>query len=874
MHAGSRNGRIPPSFKTPNPSDAGVLVPSSAVPLSVTKMTLEHPRLLAASLVACLCSAFAPAAAAMSTFSFQQTPSAQERQERDRALATYYLQQAEQERRANKLEIARDLVLKALTLQPANQSARNLLRAIQRQMGDEEGTVTSINEIRGVTQQVNEERLRANVLARIQAGRAASAEKNYRRAREEFTNAKLLIDRGIDNRMDWGGLDEQVDQLLEEANANYEQQRTEAVTAENAEQSRRLLELRRQQDEARKRKVDAQLREAVQAFENRQFRAAADLALYALELDPTNAMAEELHSSALKAARQEARSQYFAEKAKELRNMLEAYEDLKIPQTDILVLDRAVFDRAMNRSRATPRVVTSPEDDAMRARVAETPTGKLNFNEDTGGYLDVFKTLQTQTGVPIIVTTAGADIIDGEGLVLTIELASSISLESLLDLMVERSEELAWRVKNSVVQITCKEAAGDENILWTYDVRDLIFPRTEFVAPTIRDIPSGDELGGEIPRTGGERDEKIAFVEIDLLMENIRSATDSLYWDESGEMSTNEQGYLVVKANPDMHQKVEGVLADMRRFATSVVTVDTKFLTVTRNFLQEVGVDFRGLGGTGNKGTVATLDDLTNGLQNNTSRGLDNNGTGDPAGSPSAGAFFNDGGDGDVRARTENFFQNTLGSALSANGGLTASLSILDDLQIQAVIRAIEKNESSEVVNSQILTVLNNERGHVAVINQTAYVRDFDVEVAQASFVADPKVDVIQDGIVLDVRPVVRYDRKFIQLTLEPTVAELTRPIPTFTTSLAGSTLPVTLQLPNLTVTTFATTANVPDGGSVLIGGLRQVLNRERRAEIPLLANLPLISFFFKNEGVVDENRQLMVMVQAWITDVRELTSR
>ncbi len=74
-------------------------------------------------------------------------------------------------------------------------------------------------------------------------------------------------------------------------------------------------------------------------------------------------------------------------------------------------------------------------------------------------------------------------------------------------------------------------------------------------------------------------------------------------------------------------------------------------------------------------------------------------------------------------------------------------------------------------------------------------------------------------------------------------------------------------------MTSFATTVNVPDGGSVLIGGLRQVLNKERKASIPILSELPLISFFFKNEGVVDENRTLMVLVQAWITDVRNLTS-
>ena len=43
-------------------------------------------------------------------------------------------------------------------------------------------------------------------------------------------------------------------------------------------------------------------------------------------------------------------------------------------------------------------------------------------------------------------------------------------------------------------------------------------------------------------------------------------------------------------------------------------------------------------------------------------------------------------------------------------------------------------------------------RAHAAFITQQAYIRDFDVEVAQSSFIADPKVDALTYGSVLDVR--------------------------------------------------------------------------------------------------------------------------
>jgi general secretion pathway protein D len=438
--------------------------------------------------------------------------------------------------------------------------------------------------------------------------------------------------------------------------------------------------------------------------------------------------------------------------------------------------------------------------------------------------------------------------------------------------MVDRSEDLAWRVTEGVVMITTKIKAGGNNILSPYDVRDLVFERTSFIPPQIHEIPTGSLETSEEPRTGGESEDKVAVVEPDLLVQNIKEFTGVDYWEEEGggTIEATDTGYLIINANSEMHQEVTSLLNDVRRFNTSVVSIDSKFLNVTRAFLQEVGVDWRGLGGD-NKGTVALLDDVTNGLDDNASRGGDNSGTGDPAANPVSGAFFNDGADGDVRARTENYFSSDLGRFLGTDGGLTAGITLLDDLQLQAIFTAIEKRSNVEVVNSQMLTVLNNERGHVAIINQTAYVRDFDVEVAQASFIADPIVDVIQDGVVLDVRPVISYDRKYVTMHLEPTVADLQRPIPTFTTSLGGSTLPVTFQLPTLTVTTFATNAKVPDGGSVLLGGLRQVFSRERTATVPILGSIPLLSFFFKQEGISDESFSLMVLVRAHITDVYDL---
>lgn len=789
-------------------------------------------------------------------------------QERQRALVAKYLEVARGLRANGNLEAAKSELLKAKELAPGNEDVRTLLASVQAELGEPAGTIPTYAEQQMQLQRIGEERARATTAMQLQTAREKMAAKNYAGALEDLRIAALPIE--VRDDVDWGDLAQQVRDTRAEAERLYDEQQRENQARVDADLAERLRRDHAEMEARRRAQVDNLIVESQAAFENRAFGRSQELAQRALQIEPQNTIASEMLHAAVKASRDDATDTWYTERAKAIRKMIEEEQELKVPQTSILELDMPTWERANGRAARNAVVtVADPQDQAVWDKVRTEQVGKLTYTEETGDYLEVIKNLNLITGVQILTTPEAREVISSESLKVVIEMAGSLTLKDFLDHMVSKSENLAWTVKNGVVVLGNKSQAAGTIVNHVYPVKDMVFKHTQFLPPRIRDIPG--ESSDDTPRTGSEGDDPVAGIELGDLVTSLKEATDPKYWESEGvAINAEDSGLLSVQASPEMHAKIEQVLADMRKFATPIVTIDSKFLTISRNFLMEIGVDFRGLGGSGNKGSVVTLDDVTNGLQSNASRGLDNGGTGDPAANPLAGTFFNDGGDGDVRARAENYFVNDLGRVLSPTGGLTAGWTLIDDTQLNMILRAVEKKQDAEIMNSQILSVLNKERGHVAVINQTAYVRDFDVEVAQAAFIADPKIDVIQDGIVLDVKPVIHHDRKYITLSLNPTVAELQRPIPTFTTSLAGSTLPVTLQLPNLTVTSFSTTAKVPDGGTVLIGGLRQVLTKERRAEVPLLARLPLISFLFKQEGSADENRSLMVMVRATITDPRD----
>jgi type II secretory pathway component GspD/PulD (secretin) len=187
------------------------------------------------------------------------------------------------------------------------------------------------------------------------------------------------------------------------------------------------------------------------------------------------------------------------------------------------------------------------------------------------------------------------------------------------------------------------------------------------------------------------------------------------------------------------------------------------------------------------------------------------------------------------------------------------------------VITAVEKSVNAYEISSPVVSVYNTQRAFVTVVNQVSFVQGFDVDVANAAFIADPNIGVVQEGIVLDVRPTISFDRKYVTLDVQATVANLVRPIREISTNLGGNTDQVTFSLPQLDVQDAQTTVVVPDGGSVLLGGFKHVLYRNRTAEAPWLADIPIVGFFFQEKGLSDEMTDLIIVIRATITDYSEL---
>ena len=123
---------------------------------------------------------------------------------------------------------------------------------------------------------------------------------------------------------------------------------------------------------------------------------------------------------------------------------------------------------------------------------------------------------------------------------------------------------------------------------------------------------------------------------------------------------------------------------------------------------------------------------------------------------------------------------------------------------------------------------------------------------------------------MLDVRPVVSADRRFVTLEMRPTVAELQRPIETFTTSLGVSGNSVTIQLPELEISRVRTSIPMPDGSTVLLGGMKVHEAQDLRSGVPILNKIPIFSFLFERQGTFITNRKLLILLKANIVIPQE----
>nr|WP_236625180.1 general secretion pathway protein GspD [Rhodopirellula sp. SWK7] len=554
-------------------------------------------------------------------------------------------------------------------------------------------------------------------------------------------------------------------------------------------------------------------------------------------------------------------------------------------------------------------------------RKLETDVELKYRNSPLGEVLD---DLSAVTGVPIVIDQrALAAIRISRDTPVSKSITSRLPLKSALNILLE-DLDLTYVLQNDVLNVTSREARRTMTFPRTYRVADLVTPIPNFISgyehglagalksayqmirPTtdVQVVPvSMTDLGGGMANNasnnlgrnmlgqynpmgsgsgfaGGLGTSGMAqsgrgggsMADFDSLMQLIQQTIEPDSWEALGGVGTMapypQNLSLVISTTSDVHDQIVDLLESLRRLQNLQITIEVRFITLADSFFEQIGIDFD-----------VRFDDNAQSIPNDDSGSAVTIGL-DAQGVPTA--------DLDIR-----FDQQTISGAVAPFGGDTGSIStigfaILSDIEAFFFLQAAQGDNRSNIMQAPKVTLFD---GQIASINDTVsrpFVTSIVPVVGDFAVAQQPVIVVLDEGTRLNVQGVVSDDKRFVRLTLVPTFSQIGE-VNTFTyegsrTTRSSSTSEVdtngdgvidendeneeediiqgtTVQQPTFASTSVSTTVSVPDGGTILLGGIKRMSEGRNERGVPFLSKIPYVSRLFRNTGVGRTSTSLMLMV-------------
>ncbi len=768
------------------------------------------------------------------------------------------------------LKAAHEAFASAYELDPTDPAARDLYERSGALLGTPGTSLAAIASTARDKAGARAEQNRLLVMHHVQQGDAAMAGDDAPAAVGHFEDALTLL--RADPNAAQGGLGE-AEVAAKVAMARHAA--ADSADRRNATLQGRAAALQEDFDQAEaareQLRIDHLMQNANAAFLQDEYADAESALDEVLRLQPGNAEAENLRRIASKARHDQAGRVTRVEYRTQWQDTFDELRHDSVPQNDLMVFPEAdqwaVVSGHGSKSFGSGATASTELDDAVRESLQKAIP--VSFQDEP--LSQVIAHLQAVTGVNMILSPGVKNL--GTEPTITLEDRHSQPVARILKIVLEDLSEpkLSSTIRDGVLHVITTDEARADYVLQMYDIRDLTFTPKDYQADDFNLLPSGTDA--ESFQKGVEDEAPAPFIGADALVTLIQNNIEPDSWTADPNRTIQLMpGTLIVRQVPEVHQQIDELLANLRINTNTLVHIETRFIEVEDSFLEDIGVDLRGL--EGNLTGGFPLEDF--GQSGRGGFGTPNSpagiGTGNDPG------FFYAGNDGDIKGRIENLFDFTLGEKGTLNnaGGLSVQAMFLNDDNVEAVIHAVSKYQTSNVVNAPSLTLRSGQRGNVKALTTRTYVRDFEPEIAQAAVIAQPELDNVKEGVMLDVRAVASADKRFVTLELRPTVIDLVPDengavLPTKTVSLGTQNSGnVTIELPELRIQRLRTTATLPDGASLMLGGLKTSVDQDMNSGVPFLSDIPIIGSLFSREGEYTSKRKLIILLKATIVSPEE----
>jgi len=324
---------------------------------------------------------------------------------------------------------------------------------------------------------------------------------------------------------------------------------------------------------------------------------------------------------------------------------------------------------------------------------------------------------------------------------------------------------------------------------------------------------------------------------------------------------------LAVYQTPEVHQQIRDLLDQLRKALGNEVAIEARFLAVSENFLEDMGLDLDFRYDLGGDWGVVTVDQgsfiATRPTATGVSGSLGVSGVSDETGGipPSAN--------------------------LRAGYG-----SVLDDLQVSLLIRATQARSDSEKLAAPKVTVLSGESAFFYLQDYISYALPPTVTQGNQNTLggtstsqgiyAPQSIGYLPIGSTLTITPTITKDKKHVLLNIMTNQTDLLRfkqhtvqaPIPGTgtgtntgggTTNTAATVLTYQVEVPETETANVGTRVSVPDRGTLLLGGHKISAAIDKEAGVPILSKIPIVNLLFSNRSSVRDQKVLLILVKPTI---------
>jgi tetratricopeptide (TPR) repeat protein len=793
-------------------------------------------------------------------------------QKRKQASIDYY-RRAKRYFEIGDFTMARELCEKALKADPENKQARDLFDTVNLYLGQAPG----IEAIR-IEKMLEEQRAALQGFLIKQENRYNKAEAAI--LREDYETAEIELKTIIYSCRAYFYPHPKITQWMDKASLKLsevrelkkrKQKELERRKRMLIEEERKIVERLRREEE--RKSLEMMFQQTLDFFEKEEYDRCIDLCDRMLYINPNLATVMDVRAIAQKMRYQKSKKETRADYVDHWKRTFLSMEWFTLLPLDLFEFpERKVWEEEIKK-RKPEYFVRAGGDISPATRALEKRLERDRRTIDIDGPFSDFVEILRKTYKLNVIVSKDVD----QTAPVTIKVEEAIPIKKILELVVMQIQA-GFYVEEGILYIVPQDKVKERLIFEIYRVDDILMEIRSF-KPVFD--PAGEKRIRIEPL---EEEGETNVITPEQLREIITSFVDPQEWEKEETRSIEiVGGLLFVTALESTHKKLRKFIANLRALMGVMVHVETRFLRVTDTFLELVGVDFRHVDGYRVQG-ILELDDINTTWAIDTpwpfpllTTDIDLNGDGVPD-VPASGiaGVFGDKIQRVMGARVQHIlYQDTLLSGyyskfFDPTGGTNIQITVLDDISVEALMKLIRKFERSHELLAQSITLYNGQRGAFIMANQLAYVRDWDVQQ-----LLDPQIGVIQDGIVLDIRPRVSADRKFITMELRPTMVRLLPGPPeiegtmyTIRGYLIAPTGPVEveyivlIETPTIQVQRLRSIAVIPDRATILMGGFVDYYQISTESGVPIIKDLPLIGFLAREKAKAKRRSNLLVFVK------------